>query len=290
MPDSVAAYTSLSVFVLLTLLLLSSSLSRGRFHISPYFRYLWAFFLIFSVAELGTFTAAVWILAFFSFIALREFFSLVDIRLQDRWGILIAYLSIPFMIYLIQIDWYGLFIISIPVYTFLVVPFLVVLGGSEKSGTVFSIGSIDLGLFLFVFCMGHIGYLLHFSTCLAIFITLNVASCDLIISLLRNTNILLKYLLSSMMCLGLLLVQRPWIVHPGFVPFNLPLAVPLTLLIPLLVIIGHFTLAAIEADLGICKERLEPGRGRVLHSIKSYLFVAPVAFHYLRWFLHWGDI
>ena len=30
--------------------------------------------------------------AVFSFAALREYFSLVDIRLQDRWGILAAYL------------------------------------------------------------------------------------------------------------------------------------------------------------------------------------------------------
>ena len=68
------------------------------------------------------------------------------------------------MIRFIQIDWYGMFIISIPVYAFLVIPFLIALGGKQTEGTVFSIGAIDFGLFLLVYCIGHIGYLAFFST------------------------------------------------------------------------------------------------------------------------------
>jgi len=47
---------------------------------------------------------------------------------------------------------------------------------------------------------------------------------------------------------------------------------------------GNFTLAGIEADLGISADSLEPGRGRILDGLKSYLFTAPVVFHYLRYF------
>ncbi|GAG82783.1 unnamed protein product, partial [marine sediment metagenome] len=49
------------------------------------------------------------------------------------------------MIYLIQIDWYGMFIISIPVYAYLVTAFLATVGGDEREGTVFSIGMINFG-------------------------------------------------------------------------------------------------------------------------------------------------
>ena len=92
------------------------------------------------MAEITSLTAAVWILALLSFWMLREYFSLVEVRIQDRLGILGAYLSIPFMTYFIQIGWYGMFIISIPVYAFLAMPLLISIGGTEYRGTVFSIG------------------------------------------------------------------------------------------------------------------------------------------------------
>ena len=70
-----------------------------------------------------------------------------------------AYLAIPFMFWFIQTDWYGMFIISIPVYAFLVIPIAITVGGRDAEGSVLSIGALDLGLFLLVYCIGHIGYL-----------------------------------------------------------------------------------------------------------------------------------
>jgi len=59
----------------------------------------------------------------------------------------------------------------------------------------------------------------------------------------------------------------------------------LRLLIPALVAIGSFTMDCLEADMGIDRSRLSAGRGAVLNSMKSYLYAAPVVFHYLRYFL-----
>jgi predicted CDP-diglyceride synthetase/phosphatidate cytidylyltransferase len=56
-------------------------------------------------------------------------------------------------------------------------------------------------------------------------------------------------------------------------------------LIPALVAIGSFTMDCLEADMGIERSRLSAGRGAVLNSMKSYLYAAPVVFHYLRYFL-----
>ncbi len=45
---------------------------------------------------------------------------------------------------------------------------------------------------------------------------------------------------------------------------------------------GNFTLRALEADLGIDPEALEPGRGRIIDGLRPLLFAAPVGFHLLR--------
>ncbi|UCC48294.1 MAG: hypothetical protein JSV41_12635 [Gemmatimonadota bacterium] len=285
MPGGTPQFCLLVVFGVLSIVLLAGVLRPSRLSPPSYFRYLWVFFLFFNASEWISFTLAVWILALFSFQALREYFSLVDIRLQDRWGILAAYLSIPFMIYLIQIDWYGLFIISIPVYAFLIVPFLVVLGGKEVEGKVLSIGVIDFGLFLFVYCMGHIGYLSFFSTWMAVFLILAVALCDLADHALRHRagngwkSALFKFLAAAPATVAVSLLLSRWSTIPSLH------ATILGLLTPLLVLVGNFTITAIETDLGIARARLQPGRGQIIHGVKSYLFAAPVVFHYIRYFL-----
>jgi len=240
--------------------------------------------LVLCVSEWVSFTVAVWMLAFFSFLALREYFSLVDIRLQDRWGILGAYVSIPFMTYLIQVHWYGMFIISIPVYTFLVVPLLIALGGTNTKGTVFSIGAIDFGLFLFVYCVGHIAYLALFSTWMAALLVVGVALCDLVgrSPLLKGSvglkGTLFRYLLSAPLTVAMSVGLSTWTT------LAVNHSVGLGLLLPALVLAGNFAIAAIESDLGIAEDRLVPGTGQIIHGVKSFLFAAPVVFHYIRFF------
>ena len=166
------------LLVVLGIALATAALSRGRFPLPGYLGYVWIFLLICVITDFFSFTPAVWLMALVSFRALREYFSLVDLRLEDRWGILGAYLSIPFMIYLIQIDWYGFFIISIPVYACIIVPFLVTLGDSQGHGSLLSIGAINFGLFFFVYCLGHIAYLAYFSTWLVLLLLLAVVGCN----------------------------------------------------------------------------------------------------------------
>jgi predicted CDP-diglyceride synthetase/phosphatidate cytidylyltransferase len=67
-------------------------------------------------------------------------------------------------------------------------------------------------------------------------------------------------------------------------------SVVLGILIPVSVCLGRFTLKELEKDLGIRADRLQPGRGRTIEGVKSYLYTAPIIFHSLRWFLKWGDL
>jgi phosphatidate cytidylyltransferase len=272
------------IFVTLSLFLLFTKIFKIQFPYKSYINYSWTFFLIFAASETVSFVLAIWILAVLCFMALREYFTLVDIRLQDRWGILGAYFSIPFMIIFIQFDYYGMFIISIPVYAFLGIPFLVTLGGKEIKGTLLSIGIIDLGIFLLVYCIGHIGYLVLFSTWWAIMLILNVAICDLIVILMRKrknhrwSNVLIQYLISAPMTIILTLGISYWTGIPWYH------SVFLGVMIPVLVAVGRHTIRYIEKDLGISRNQLLPGKGQVIDNLRSLLYTAPVIFHYLRYF------
>jgi phosphatidate cytidylyltransferase len=258
-------------------------LSKGRITAPPSVRPLWVFFLAITLAEWVSFTLSLWLFAFLSFCALREYLSLVDIRLEDRWGILVSYCSIPFMFYLIHIEWYGFFIIAIPVYAFLLVPFFVALGGRSQ-GIMFSVGVLDFGLFFFVFCVGHIGYLLFYSARITLLMVVAVTLAGWIHKTLgaRPLKIKLPVQLAAVipLCIGL----TSWTAIPA------GHSAMLGILIPESVCLGRFTLRELEQDLGIRAERLQPGRGRTIEGIKSYLYTAPIVFHYLRWFLKWGDL
>ena len=267
---------------MLSLAWVVAGLSRGRMTMPDVLRPLWWIFLAVAVAEWFSFTAAVWILAILSFCALREYLSLVDIRLEDRWGILVSYLSIPFMFYLIQINWYGFFIVSIPVYAFLLMPFFVALGGRSE-GIVFSVGALDFGLFFYVFCIGHLGYLVFFSARSAMLMVATVVGAGLVHRVLNGrhpvASLLVQMLLGSALFSGL----------SGWTGIPLSHSIGVGILIPVLVCLGRFTLNQIEGDLGIRADRLQPGRGRLIEALKCYLFTVPITFHYLRWFLKWGD-
>jgi len=285
MSNSGSAVTLIGIFAGLLLINIARAVSRKHFPFDSYAKYTCLFFLSFTICELISFSVGIWILALVSFWALREYFSLIDIRLQDRLGILGAYMSIPFMFYFILIDWYGMFIISIPVYGFLAIPLLVTLGGKETEGTVFSIGAIDFGLFLFVFCMGHIGYLLFFAPWKAALLIINVAVCDVTTHIVRSRikstwpNILFRYLAPLPLTIVITLLLSGW---TGIPPTH---SLMLGLLIPILVIMGHHTGDYVKADLGVQEDSLFPGRGQILDNLKSLFFTAPVVFHYIRYFL-----
>jgi phosphatidate cytidylyltransferase len=249
-----------------------------------YLPYLWLFFLAFTLADLVEVKLWIWVLAGLSFLALREYFTLVDLRIQDRWGILAAYLTIPFMYYFLSSDWYGMFIISIPVWAFLAVPFAVAMGG-ESEGAVFSVGVIDLGVFLLVYCIGHIGYLASYSTWMAVYLVSGVAICDLLAVVLKSRE---KAPLRA--ALNQILIPFPVLAALGIalVPWSeIPLvhALILGFMIPALVAMGAFTMDTLGADMGIDRNSLKAGRGAVLNSMKSFLYTAPVVFHYLRYYL-----
>ena len=275
----------IEIFILLSLIGVISLLRKKKSVYLSYINYIWIFFLILITAETISFYISCWGWGILSFFTLREYFSLVDLRLQDRIGVLAAYLSIPFMMHFVHTDWYNMFIITIPVYSFLVIPFLISLAGKDSTGAINSIGTIDFGLFLFVYCMGHLAYLSFHSTWMTAMLVLTIAICDLV-SLLINGRInvmwkkvVVKYLIPLPVTVTITLLLSEWTGIPVMH------AIALGLIVPALVIIGNHTISYFESDLGIVKTDLQPGRGLIIDNIKSMLFTAPIVFHYIRYFV-----
>jgi len=273
------------IFILLSVIVLISMISGKKIACSSYLKYTWAFILILLVLDISSFSYAALGWAIISFLILREYFSLVDLRMQDRIGILFAYLSIPFMMYLIVIDWYNMFVLSIPVYSFLVIPFLISISGKDTDGAIYSIGTIDFGLFLFVFCLGHLAYLSLFSTWMAAMLIINVAICDITFLLLKNKVsdkrilLFLKFLIPIPLTIGLSILLSSW----TGIPHNH--SIILGAMIPALVVIGYHTVRYFEIDLGIVEDEMKPGRGLIIDNVKSLLYATPIVFHYIRYFL-----
>ncbi|MFC1731027.1 phosphatidate cytidylyltransferase [candidate division KSB1 bacterium] len=273
------------IFVILTVLGIITIVARKQSRAGSYVFYIWLFFLIFLISDTMPFRLATWLWGFLSFFILREFFSMIDFRVQDRFGIVAAYISIPFMMHFIHTDWYNMFIITIPVYSFLVIPFLVALGGKETEGAITSIGIIVFGLFLFVYCIGHIAYLSYYNLWMAVMLILNIAICDISVFVAGSRmkpsvkGRFITYFCQIPFTVSLTFILAPWcgISHVH--------SISLGLLIPALIMIGNYTIQYIEADLGIFREDLRPGKGLIIENIKSILYAAPVVFHYFRYFM-----
>jgi len=275
----------LGIFGLLTIVSIIKIIAGKRISKGSYIYYIWILFLILVIGELLSFRAATWGYGILCFFILREYFSLVDLRAQDRLGILAAYFSIPFMMHFVHTDWYNMFIITIPVYSFLLIPFLISISGKDSEGAIYSIGTITFGLFLFVYCIGHLAYLAFHSTWMAAMLVLNIFICDAVCLFVEKgkrklwKKLLLKYFLAIPFTVSLTYFLSDWTTIP---PIH---SIMIGLIIPAMVLIGNYTIQYFETDLGIDKNKMKPGRGLIIDNVKSILYAAPIVLHYIRYFI-----
>jgi len=119
----------------------------------------WIIILFFTFALSAPRPAGIIAFAFLSFLALKEYLSLIPTRQADRLVIAWMYLAVAFQYLLIGIEWYGMFIIFIPVYLFLLIP-LQMIGLGKTDGFLRVAGSLHWGLMITVFSISHMAYLL----------------------------------------------------------------------------------------------------------------------------------
>lgn len=231
-----------------------------------------------------------------SFLALKEFLSIVPTRCADRRVIFWAYLSIPIQYYWVAIHWYGMFIIFIPVYIFLFLPIRMILTGETK-GFIRSAGIIHWGAMLTVFSCSHITYLL----------TLPVknhqaGNIGLVLFLLFMTefNDVSQYIWGKSFGRRKIIPKiSPNKTYEGFVggvatftccaAFIAPLLTPITtgygflagLIISISGFFGDVVLSSVKRDLQIKNSgALIPGHGGILDRMDSLFYTAPLFFHF----------
>ncbi|MCP4343929.1 MAG: phosphatidate cytidylyltransferase [Desulfobacterales bacterium] len=232
-----------------------------------------------------------------SILAFSEFISIMPSRNADRLIIHLVYLSIPIQYYWIFIEWYGMFMIFVPIYIFLFLPSIMVLIGETK-GFIKSAGNFHWIVMLTVFFISHTAYLINLPEKNA-----DAGSVGLILYLLFLTefNDVSQFLWGK--CFGRHKItpkvspNKTWEGFAGglititiIAGFASPFLTPMSMLhgfiagfiISISGFAGDVVISSVKRDLQIKDSgSIIPGHGGVLDRIDSLLYTSPLFFHYI---------
>lgn len=231
-----------------------------------------------------------------SYLSLKEYFTLIPTRRTDRRIIFYAYLSIVFQYWFAGIGWYGMFIIWIPVFLFLLLPFRQVLIGETK-GFLENTSRVQWGLMMFVFGLSHLAYMMS----LPILDGHDVGGKELVLYLvvLTELNDVLQYLWGKALGRHKIIPKvSPNKTVEGFLgafatlavlgwafsfltPFSTYHAVVAGMLISGAGFIGDVVISMVKRDIGVKDSgNLLPGHGGILDRVDSLTYTAPLFFHF----------
>ena len=278
----------------------------------------WIMAGVFTLALVFDRTISLVFFAFLSFLALKEYLSLIPTRRVDRAVLFWAYLAIPIQYLWIGMEWYGMFIIWIPIYIFLFLPMRMVLQG-ETGGFLRAAGTLHWGLMTMVFSISHVAFLLVLRApqaelplrspggaaaasappllggpALVLYLVFLTQFNDVAQFLWGKAlgrrkvvpkvspNKTLEGLLGGLgTTIALAVVLAPWLT-----PLLPREAVAAGVIIGLGGFIGDVVISALKRDLGIKDSgTLLPGHGGILDRIDSLTYTAPLFFHYV-FYLH----
>lgn len=265
----------------------------------------WIMVIIFTVAMMVSRTVSLVFFAFVSFLALKEYLSLIPVRRADRRPLFWAYLAIPVQYYWVWAEWYGMFIVFIPVFCFLLLPVRMLLIG-ETEGYLRASGTLQWGLMTTVFSLSHAAFVLI----LRERDDPEVAAGPglmLYLVVLTQLNDVAQYIWGKSFGRARITPtvspKKTWAGFLGGVATTTLLA---ALLGPVLtpmdyvqsaiagVIIGvggffgDINLSALKRDLGIKDTgSLLPGHGGILDRVDSLTYTAPLFFHYVYYLFTW---
>ena len=260
----------------------------------------WVMCAVFALAVLTGGIGSIVLFALLSFLALREFITLVDSSRADHRALLIAFfVALPAQYVLVGVGWYGLFSILIPGYAFLLIPgVLAIIGDTENF--LQRTATIQWGLAVCVYAISHAPALLLLDiegyegreALLLFYLVLVVQLSDVLqyvfgklfgrhaIAPRVSPNKTWEGFAGGIACATLIGTALYWAT-----PFGPVEAAAMSLTIALVGFLGGLVMAAIKRDRGVKDYgALIPGHGGVLDRIDSLTFAAPVFFHVTRFF------
>ncbi|MDX7991980.1 phosphatidate cytidylyltransferase [Xenorhabdus littoralis] len=260
----------------------------------------WMMCIVCVIAIITGPVGAVILFAVMSFLALREFITLIPTHRSDH-GVLFCcfFVFMPVQYALIGGQWYGLFSVFIPVYVFLFLPACIALAG-DTTHFLERTAKIQWGMLLTVFALSHAPALLMLdipeykdqNIKLLLFLMIVVQMSDVLqyvfgklfgkhpIVPKLSPNKTVEGFVGGVVASVLLGISLFWVT-----PFSPWQAGLMSLAMTLMGFIGGLCMSAMKRDSGV-KDfgGIIGGHGGMLDRIDSLCFAAPIFFHLTRYF------
>jgi len=260
----------------------------------------WVMCAVFALAVATGGTGSVVMFGLVSFFALREFLTLTPTRRSDHRALALAFFVItPLQYYLVGIDWYGMFIIFIPVYAFLLIPISNALAGDSER-FLERTAEVQWGLMVCVYMVSYAPALLNLdlpgyegqsAKLLAYLVIVDQAS-DVLqyiwgkligrrpIAPRPSPNKTWEGFAGGVACATLIGAAMWWAT-----PFEPWESAIMALVICFMGFFGGISMSAVKRDRGV-KDfgTLIQGHGGIMDRIDSLCFAAPIFFHLTRYY------
>lgn len=257
--------------------------------------------LVLSLAVFMGRSGMLWFFGIVSFLAFKEYISIIPTRPTDRRTLFWAYLSIPIQYILIAQGHFVLSLIFIPIYVFLFLPIRLMLSG-DTIHFLRSLSYFHWGLMVFVFCIAHGA--MFFLPEAQDFLPDQRISTILYLITLTQANDIAQFISGKMFGKRKILPKispgKTWEGLIGGVifstifgmmlgPFMTPLSSTLGALSGLLISIAGFlgdvTFSSMKRDLKIKDTSMMlPGHGGIIDRMDSLTFTTPLFFHFFNYF------
>lgn len=261
----------------------------------------WVIIVLFSFALLSPNWLALTFFALVSFMALKEFLTLVPSRQSDRMPLLWMFIAIPLNYWLIGIGWYGMFVVFIPVYVFLFLPARMVIVG-DTQGFLRTASQLHWSLMTTVFAFSHVAFLLVLPAdrmqtgALLVLFLVGLTEFNDIAQYLWGKSLgrikVIPKVSPNKTLAGLLggvatTALAATVLGPLLTPLSWPMALLAGVIIGVTGFCGDVVMSAIKRDIGVKDSgTLLPGHGGILDRLDSLIFTAPVFFHFVRYFCY----
>ncbi|AHF89974.1 phosphatidate cytidylyltransferase [Opitutaceae bacterium TAV5] len=262
----------------------------------------WIIVAVFAVAITFNNTVSVVVFGFVSFLAFKEYLTLVPTRRADHLTLLWAYLAIPVQYWWVYDGWYGMFIIFIPIYMFLFLPMRMVFIG-ETQGFLRSAATLHWGLMTTVYCLSHMAFLIVLPGTAVGGAAGNGPLLVLYLVVLTQANDVAQYLWGKSLGRGKIVPKVSpgkttigflggaatttalgGVLGPVLTPMNWQWSLASGLLIGVTGFVGDVVVSAVKRDIGVKDSGdLLPGHGGILDRLDSLTYTAPLFFHFLRY-------
>ncbi len=266
----------------------------------------WFMITIFTIAIVTNRIVSTVFLGLMTYLALKEYLSLIPTRRVDRLILLFAYWAIPVQFYFAHQDRYGLFLTFIPVWMFLFFPMAMTLAGKTE-GFLRAVGTLSWGMMITVFALSHTAMLLAAGDKAG---PAGGAGLLLFLVALTQFNDVAQFtwgkLFGKHKITPAVSPKKTWegflgglvstaalaaLAGPYLTPMPMHWSAASGAMIAIAGFLGDITISAFKRDLGVKDSGgLIPGHGGILDRVDSLTYAAPVFYHAMHFFVFGGRI